>query len=102
MSRKSIGGRSQKTEKEDELNRSRRSGSRRLGEEDMPENYGDLAKRVYAMSEKEGWTKEKTFELLKSPNKLIAHMENVRINKLLSNFVCIREKFKAMKRKLIP
>jgi hypothetical protein len=49
-----------------------------MKEEDMPENYGDLAKRVYAMSEKEGWTKEKTFELLKSPQKLIAHMENVR------------------------
>jgi ribosome-binding protein aMBF1 (putative translation factor) len=80
VSRKSIGGRSQRTEKEEEMNRSRRSGSRRLAEEDLPENYGDLAKRVYAMSEKEGWTKEKTFELLKSPNKLIAHMENVRIH----------------------
>ena len=45
----------------------------------MPEIYGDLAKRVYAMSEKVGWTKEKTFQLLKSPNKLIANMENRKV-----------------------
>ena len=47
--------------------RSRRSSKSRLMEEDLPENYADLAKRVYAMAEKEGWSKEKVFELLKDP-----------------------------------
>ncbi len=44
-SRKSIGATSQR-EKE-ELNRSRRSSRSRLREEDLPENYAELAKRVY-------------------------------------------------------
>ena len=46
-------------------------------EEDLPENYADLAKRVYAMAEKEGWSKEKVFELLKDPERLVKKMENV-------------------------
>lgn len=57
--RKSLGAASQK-EKE-ELNRSRRSSKSRLREEDLPENYAELAKRVYAMAAKEGWTQEKVF-----------------------------------------
>ena len=57
--------------------RSRRSSKSRLVEEDLPENYGDLAKRVYKMAEKEGWSKEKTFELLKNPEKLVKKMEHV-------------------------
>jgi ribosome-binding protein aMBF1 (putative translation factor) len=49
-------------------------------EEDLPENYADLAKRVYSMAEKEGWSKEKVFELLKNPEKLVKKMENVNIS----------------------
>jgi ribosome-binding protein aMBF1 (putative translation factor) len=37
-----------------------------------------LAKRVYEMAEKEGWSKEKVFELLKDPTKLVKKMEHVR------------------------
>lgn len=48
-------------------------------EEDLPESYADLAKRVYTMAEKEGWSKEKVFELLKDPSKLVNKMENVHI-----------------------
>ena len=48
-------------------------------EEDLPENYADLAKRVYSMAEKEGWSKEKVFELLKNPEKLVKKMEHVMI-----------------------
>ena len=59
--------------------RSRRSSKARLMEEDLPENYADLAKRVYKMAEKEGWSKEKVFELLQDPNKLVKKMEHVRI-----------------------
>ena len=51
----------------DELNRSRRSSRARLMEDDLPEKYGDLAKRVYKMAEKEGWPKSKVIELLKNP-----------------------------------
>lgn len=46
-------------------------------EEDLPENYAELAKRVYAMAEKEGWSREKVFELLKDPEKLVKKMEHV-------------------------
>lgn len=46
-------------------------------EEDLPENYADLAKRVYSMAEKEGWSKEKVFELLKDPERLVKKMEHV-------------------------
>ena len=46
-------------------------------EEDLPEPYSDLAKRVYAMAEKEGWPREKVFELLKDPEKLVKKMEHV-------------------------
>ena len=46
-------------------------------EEDLPENYADLAKRVYIMAEKEGWSKEKVFELLKDPEKIAKKMEHV-------------------------
>ncbi len=46
-------------------------------EEDLPESYADLAKRVYAMAEKEGWSREKVFELLKDPEKLVKKMEHV-------------------------
>jgi len=46
-------------------------------EEDLPENYADLAKRVYIMAEKEGWSKEKMFELLKDPAKIATKMEHV-------------------------
>jgi len=45
-------------------------------EEDLPEPYSDLAKRVYAMAEKEGWPREKVFELLKDPEKLVKKMEH--------------------------
>jgi hypothetical protein len=44
----------------------------------LPENYADLAKRVYIMAEKEGWSKEKVFELLKNPAMLVKKMEHVR------------------------
>jgi len=47
-------------------------------EEDLPENYGDLAKRVYKLAEKEGWSQQKTMELLKNPAKMVKTMENVR------------------------
>jgi len=56
---------------------SRRSSKSRVREEDLPENYAELAKRVYAMAEKEGWSKEKTFALLKDPTKLVEKMGNV-------------------------
>ena len=49
-----------------------------MREEDLPENYAELAKRVYIMAEKEGWSKEKVFELLKDPAKLVKKMEHVR------------------------
>lgn len=58
---------------------SRRSSKSRVREEDLPENYAELAKRVYKMAEKEGWSKEKVFELLKDPTKLVKTMEHVRI-----------------------
>lgn len=48
-----------------------------MREEDLPENYAELAKRVYEMGEKEGWSKEKIFDLLKDPAKLVKKMENV-------------------------
>lgn len=48
-------------------------------EEDLPENYAELAKRVYSMAEKEGWSKEKVFKLLKDPAKLVKTLEHVRI-----------------------
>lgn len=57
---------------------SRKSSRSHVREEDLPENYADLAKRVYAMAEKEGWSKEKVFELLKDPVKLVKTMEHVR------------------------
>jgi len=38
------------------LNRSRRSSKSRPNEEDLPESYADLAKRVYKMAEIEGWS----------------------------------------------
>lgn len=63
----------------DDLNMSRRSSRSRVKEEDLPENYADLAKRVYKMAEKEGWSQEKIFELLKDPTKLVKTMEHVRI-----------------------
>lgn len=49
-----------------------------MREEDLPENYAELAKRVYQMAEKEGWSKEKVFNLLKDPAKLVKTMEHVR------------------------
>ena len=52
-------------------------------EEDLPENYAELAKRVYSMAEKEGWSKEKVFELLKDPEKLVKKMEHVMIYSIL-------------------
>ena len=59
------------------MNRSRRSSKSRINEEDLPETYAELAKRVYAMAEKEGWSKDKVFELLKDPAKLVKTMEHV-------------------------
>lgn len=56
---------------------SRRSSRSRVREEDLPENYAELAKRVYKMAEKEGWSKEKVFDLLKDPSKLVKTMEHV-------------------------
>lgn len=47
-----------------EGNGSRRSSSGRINEDDLPANYADLAKAVYAMADKEGWSKEKIFKLL--------------------------------------
>ncbi len=47
-------------------------------EEDLPESYGELAKRVYKMAEKEGWSQQKVFELLKDPARLVKTMEHVR------------------------
>ena len=70
-------------EREDDLNRSRRSSKSRLQEEDLPENYADLAKRVYKMAEKEGWSQQKVFELLKDPVKLVKTMEHVRYSNSL-------------------
>ena len=35
------------------------------------------------MAEKEGWSKEKVFDLLKDPAKLVKTMEHVRISKLI-------------------
>jgi ribosome-binding protein aMBF1 (putative translation factor) len=64
-------------EKQDELNRSRRSSNTRLQEEDLPESYADLARRIYRMAEKEGWPQTKVVELLKNPAKLVKTMENV-------------------------
>ena len=54
-----------------------------MREEDLPESYAELAKRVYKMAEKEGWSREKVFELLKDPLKLVAKMEHVRYNSYL-------------------
>ena len=71
--RKSQGDRNQ-----DELNKSRRSSRSHVREEDLPENYAELAKRVYQMAEKEGWSQKKVFDLLKDPVKLVKTMENVR------------------------
>ena len=65
----------------DDLNMSRRSSRSRVREEDLPENYAELAKRVYQMAEKEGWSKEKVFDLLKDPAKLVKTMEHVRYPK---------------------
>ena len=56
-------------------------------EEDLPENYAELAKRVYVMAEKEGWSKEKVFELLKDPKKLVKKMEHVRIRHIYLTFL---------------
>jgi ribosome-binding protein aMBF1 (putative translation factor) len=64
-------------EKQDDLNRSRRSSKSRVNEEDLPETYAELAKRVYKMAEKEGWSQKKIFELLKDPSKLVKTMEHV-------------------------
>lgn len=63
----------------DDLNRSRRSSKSRLQEEDLPESYANLAKRVYKMAEKEGWSQQKVFELLKDPSKLVKKMEHVKL-----------------------
>jgi len=57
---------------------SRKSSRSRVREEDLPENYAELAKRVYQMAEKEGWSKEKVFKLLNDPSKLVKTMEHVR------------------------
>ena len=55
----------------------------------MPENYADLAKRVYKMAEKEGWSQQKVFELLKDPVKLVKTMEHVRYyNYLKTSLTC--------------
>ncbi|CDW73762.1 UNKNOWN [Stylonychia lemnae] len=63
-------------EKQDEMNRSRRSSKSRPNEEELPESYADLAKRVYKMAELEGWPQSKVFELLKDPMKLVKTMEH--------------------------
>jgi len=68
--------RKSQSEKE-ELNRSRRSSKSRLAEDHLPESYADLAKRVYKMADKEGWSQQKIFELLKDPAKLVKTMEHV-------------------------
>ena len=67
---------------QDELNRSRRTSRSRLAEEDLPESYADLAKRVYRLAEKEGWPQSKVIELLKNPAKLVKTLEHVSICKL--------------------
>ena len=59
-----------------------------MQEEDLPENYADLAKRVYSMAEKEGWSKEKVFELLKDPEKLVKKMEHVMIYSKFTLILC--------------
>ncbi len=61
------------------MNRSRRSSKSRLNEDDLPESYADLAKRVYKLAEKEGWSQAKIFELLKDPAKLVKTMEHVSV-----------------------
>lgn len=53
----------------------------------MPENYAELAKRVYRMAEKEGWSKKKVFDLLKDPAKLVKTMEHVRYIDIYDNFI---------------
>lgn len=63
-------------------------------EEDLPENYADLARRVYRMAEKEGWSQQKVFELLKDPHKLVKTMEHVSITNTslgINNFVSLEE-----------
>jgi ribosome-binding protein aMBF1 (putative translation factor) len=72
-------------EKDQEDVRSRRSSKTRLVEEDLPESYGNLAKRVYAMAEKEGWSQAKIFQLLKDPAKLVKTLEHVSRHKTKGN-----------------
>ena len=62
---------------QDELNRSRRTSRSRVAEEDLPESYADLARRIYRMAEKEGWPQSKVMELLKNPTKLVKTLEHV-------------------------
>lgn len=55
-----------------------KSGSN-AGQEELPESYADLAKRIYDMAAKEGWPQSKVFDLLKNPAKMVRILENVRI-----------------------
>lgn len=57
--------------------RSRRSSKSRINEEDLPAKYADLAKTVYTMAAKEGWSKDKMFKMLQDPVKLVRTLENV-------------------------
>lgn len=66
------------------MNRSRRSSRSRVNEDELPESYADLARRVYKMAEKEGWPQSKVFDLLKDPAKLVKTMEHVSIKKTIA------------------
>jgi hypothetical protein len=82
--RKSIGGQSQKEwEKEREDARSRRSSRSRVREEDLPTSYAELAKHAYKLADQEGWTTEKTINLLMEPQKLAKELEHVNLHFLL-------------------
>jgi hypothetical protein len=65
-------------------------------EDDLPESYADLARRVYKMAEKEGWSQQKVFELLKDPAKLVKTMEHVSVSYIFMSCV-FRESSKASK-----
>jgi len=51
--------------------------------------YGNLAKRIYEIAQKEGWSKNKVFEFLQEPQKIIRVLENVIFTPIT---ICVIEK----------
>ncbi len=47
-----------------------------MTQDDLPENYAELAKKVYHLAETERWPQERVFDLLKDPWKLVKTFEN--------------------------